>query len=193
MWQWTLRASKHVSRPMRVISGTMRNAEGAELLEFALALPMILVMVLGLMDFAHAYNLKQKLANAAREGARLGSASTADITNPSPPTVPAIRDDVVTYLQNAGVDTSFIGTNMSYNTTTYTATYYSTGNYGLEIERNVLVTGGGTTMQATRVTLRYPYNWTFGFNEIIKLLVPSASYAGTIQIETDALMQNQGG
>ena len=44
--------------------------EGSELLEFALVVPLLLVFVVGIVDFGSAYNLKQQLNNAAREGAR---------------------------------------------------------------------------------------------------------------------------
>lgn len=192
------------SRPRRrntVISKLLKgrrlseDREGAELLEFALALPLILVMVAGLLDFANAYNIKQKLANAAREGARLGAAEPyQDINNPTPASVTNIYQDVITYLQNAGVNTSFIGGTLNYSTTTETGTYYSTGTYGLKIERWVQITNAdsnGTTIPATRVTLTYPYDWSFGFNHIIDLLVPSANIAGTVTITTDAMMPNQ--
>ena len=73
--------------------------EAAELLEFALLLPILLVMVVGLMDFATAYNIKQKLANAAREGARMGSSQpVSDLDTSDPASIDAIKDDVVTYL-----------------------------------------------------------------------------------------------
>lgn len=180
----------------------MRETEAAELLEFALALPLILVMVVGLLDFSHAYNLKQKLANAVREGARIGgSESWVDTNTANPASVKSIKEDVITYLQDAGVDTSFIGTTLSYDPcpATCTGTYYTTRNgtnYGLKIERDVKVTYTDpnsaklVTVPSTRVTLYYPYDWTFGFDQVIKLLVPSATFTDPIRIETDAMMAN---
>jgi len=180
---------------MRRIAG---KAEAAELLEFALALPLILIMVIGLLDFANAYNLKQKLANAAREGARVGaSQGTTDITQSSPLSVQNVHDAVIAYLQNARVNTSFIGTTQgtcltSGNPNGVCWNYISSGNYGLTVERAVqILSADGQMLFATRVTLNYPYNWTFGFNHVITLLIPSASTAGTIDIETDAMMQDQ--
>lgn len=167
-----------------------RNSEAAELVEFALLLPMLLVMIIGILDFATAYNLKQKLANAAREGARLGSSqTTADWSQTNPPSVGVIKDDVTTYLQQAGVDTSFIGTTMNPGTN-FTWTYYSSGTYGLKIEHNVQILASGTSLQATRVTLNCPYDWTYGFNHIIKLLIPSSTGIANIGIQTDATMVN---
>jgi Flp pilus assembly protein TadG len=169
----------------------LREVSGAQLVEFALALPLLLALLAGLLDFATAYNLRQKLNNAAREGARIAtSQSMADLTQTTPPSVQVVRDAVVTYLNNAAVNTSFIGSTMT-PAGGFAWTYYSSGAYGLKIERAVAVpaTGGGTII-STRVTLNYPYNWSFGFNGIIGLLVPSASYPTTISIPTDATMQN---
>jgi len=183
------------------IVARIRETEAAELLEFALALPIILVMVVGLLDFAHAYSIKQKLANAVREGARIGgSEGTLDTSTANPGSVTAIKDDVTTYLLDAGINTSFIGTTLSWTPTPVsTGTYYTTSggvNYGLKIERNVPVpytnpnTSSLVTLPATRVTLYYPYDWTFGFDQVIKLLVPSSTFSDPIRIETDALMAN---
>lgn len=187
-----------VSAAVLKFTTRLKEAEAAELLEFALALPLILVMVAGLLDFSRAYNIKQKLSNAAREGARYEATETADMTDSSPGSLPTLRDDVVSYLENANLDTSFIGTTLSYNTTTYTGTYYTqrgTTNYGLEVERNVKVqdTTTLTTIQSTRVTLYYPYDWTFGFDYIIKLLLPSSTFTNPIRIETDATISNFSG
>ncbi|MEJ2006954.1 MAG: pilus assembly protein [Acidobacteriota bacterium] len=186
-----------------------RETEAAELVEFALALPLILVMVVGLLDFANAYNVKQKLANAARAGARLGAAegTTRDIElyPAMVPSVQAIYDDVTTYLQNAGLDISFINptyspcvvaptANYPGNTQGYCWQFYSSGNYGLRIERAVQlnnVDSNGNTIYATRVTLNYPYDYSFGFNHVINLVVPSATVSPTIEISADAMMGNQ--
>jgi len=162
--------------------------------EFALVLPVLLLLFTGLLDFATAYNLKQKLNNAAREGARLASSqSTADLTLAAPPSVQVVRDAVVTYLTNAGADTSFIGSTMT-AAGPFAWSYYSSGTYGLKIEREFPITGTvvGTT-PASRVTLNYPYNWSFGFNRIITFVVPSASYPTTVSISTDAVMENLSG
>jgi Flp pilus assembly protein TadG len=167
---------------------------GAVLVEFAALLPLLLVLVVGLFDFATAYNLRQKLANAAREGARLGtSQSMLDLTQSAPPSVQEIHDSVVTYLQGANVNTSFIGTTMT-PAGTFAWAYYSSGAYGLKIERAVQFPSGcgspsNPCSPGTRVTVTYPYNWTFGFNRIVSLLGVS-SPSGTITIPEAALMEN---
>lgn len=190
------RLRERLARVSGGIGARARQAEGAELLEFAMALPVILVMLVGLLDFAHAYNVKQKLATAAREGARTGASQPNYYDNASPPSLPVIKDVVTTYLSNAGFDTSFINPTLTYDSTTHTGTYYTTSSttgisYGLKIELFYHFTdSAGTSVESTRVTLRYPYNWGFGFNRIIKLLVPSAGFGNPITIETDATMSN---
>ncbi len=176
------------------LSTAFKNADGAELLEFALALPLILVMAVGLLDFARAYNIKQKLANAAREGVRYQATETADITASSPASLTTLRDDVVTYLTNSGVNTSFIGTSLSYSGTTCIGTWYTSNtgvSYGLQVERCVSIAdSSSTSIPSTRVTLYYPYDWTFGFNSIIKLLLPSSTFSNPLKIQADATMSN---
>ena len=180
----------------------LRGAEGAQLLEFAFVLPMLLALAVGTFDFGRAYNLKQKLTNAAREGARIAtSQSTADLSSTScsgtgasgPCTVEAVRNAVVNYLNSENVDTSFIGTSPTltgFRTWAYGST--TTGQPVLVIERSVVVpvTVGGTTTlsQSTRVTLNYPFSW--GFAQVIRLLVPSASYQRSFTVSTEVMMEN---
>jgi hypothetical protein len=41
----------------------------------------------------------------------------------------------------------------------------------------------------TRVTLTYPYTF-FAFSKVISLVAPGAIYPGTLQLTTQAVMQN---
>jgi Flp pilus assembly protein TadG len=49
----------------------------AQMVEFAVSLPLLIVFVVGIFDFSGAYTLKQQLASAAREGARVAAADPA--------------------------------------------------------------------------------------------------------------------
>jgi Flp pilus assembly protein TadG len=53
------------------IARARRGERGAELVEFALALPLLLVVFGGIVDFGLLLQRHQVLSNAAREGARL--------------------------------------------------------------------------------------------------------------------------
>jgi hypothetical protein len=48
----------------------MRQTRGQALVELALILPVILLLVIGMLEFARAWNLHQVITDAAREGAR---------------------------------------------------------------------------------------------------------------------------
>lgn len=47
-----------------------RGRRGQALVEFALVAPLLLLLILGLIDFARAWNVYQVITDAAREGAR---------------------------------------------------------------------------------------------------------------------------
>ncbi|TDW30408.1 TadE/TadG family type IV pilus assembly protein [Cryobacterium psychrophilum] len=47
-----------------------RGERGAAAVEFALILPVLLLLVLGVIEFSRVYNVQISLSNAAREGAR---------------------------------------------------------------------------------------------------------------------------
>jgi Flp pilus assembly protein TadG len=51
----------------------VRSERGAELVEFALVLPLLLVLIGGIIDFGFLFQRYEVVTNAAREGARLRS------------------------------------------------------------------------------------------------------------------------
>ncbi|MGH7572953.1 MAG: TadE/TadG family type IV pilus assembly protein [Gemmatimonadota bacterium] len=48
-----------------------REERGQSLVEFAIALPLLLAIVIGIFEFGMAWNQRQVITNAAREGARV--------------------------------------------------------------------------------------------------------------------------
>jgi len=74
-----------------------RSEQGAELIEFALVLPMLLLVVLGIVEFGLLFQRFEVLNNAAREGARMAvlpGYTTADVSS-----------RVVAYTNAAGINT----------------------------------------------------------------------------------------
>jgi len=62
---------------------------GSSLAEFAIALPLLVVLVVGIFDFAAAFNLKQELNNAVREGAQFAARQPSnDLLNSGTPSRP---------------------------------------------------------------------------------------------------------
>jgi len=58
----------------------IKNEKGVSAVEFALILPILIVLVFGIFQFGIAYNNYITITHAAREGARLAA---VDLTNPS--------------------------------------------------------------------------------------------------------------
>lgn len=54
----------------RPIAKTRKNERGQALVEFAILLPVLLFLVVGIIEFSRAWNAHQVLTDAAREGAR---------------------------------------------------------------------------------------------------------------------------
>jgi Flp pilus assembly protein TadG len=180
----------------------LRATEAAALIEFAVALPLLVVLVVGIFDFGAAFNLKQELNNAVREGARFGAAQpTNDITptNASPPSVDAIRYIVDSYLQYAQINDCGLsavkepaqGGGMVW---IYNASTGCSGNaLTLIISRAVAVPETAVNqptanMLCTKVQISYPYQWRF--SNVIQLVVPGATYASFIYILSDATAAN---
>ena len=63
--------------------GLGQRNEGQSLVEFAFIIPILLVIMMGILDFARAYNVNQVVTNASREGARvaiLSGSAAGDVT-----------------------------------------------------------------------------------------------------------------
>src|SRR5437879_13122769 len=78
---------------LRVLLRRMGNQRGAQIMEFALVLPLLMVFVVAIYDFGQAFNVKEKLNFAVKDGAKSGRPKpTTDLPKPIPVPVQAIRD-----------------------------------------------------------------------------------------------------
>ena len=192
------RTTRHLVRRWRALSG---DATGSQIVEFAVALPLLMVLVVGIFDFGNAFNLKQKLTNAAREAARLGaSQATNDLSQTTPTSVLAIRDLVVNYLDSSKINDCGMGTTAPNPPTTawqwtFSATCPNGNNFVLTVNRgsvfNSTVTSGGNTIKviSTNVSISYPYVWQF--NRVIGILISGANYPANTQIQVSSTVANQ--
>ena len=179
--------------------------KGAEILEFAISLPLLLVVAVGVFDFATAFTVKQKLGNVTLQGARVASNQpTADLSQAAgcgaPASICSVRDVVESNLVASRLNDCGLGTvNGSGSgplSWTFTANTGCGGTLTLQIERGYVYTAtlpappfqANYTIEATRVTLNYPYRWQF--NRVVPLIAPAANYPATTQINSVAIMQN---
>lgn len=186
----------------------LRETRGAQLLEFALVLPMLVVMAVGIIDFGGAYNVKHILTNSAREAARITASTTLSdsasncVSATTPCSIQAAADAVEQYLTNTGMSAaSCISPSAPSGSGTLKWTYScdsgnktscggSNAKVCLQIDRGFVTTGGpsGTVIPSTQVTLQYPYTWTYG--KVIGLLVKGATASLPSTISTSVVMQN---
>src|SRR5690349_21321203 len=81
------------------------DTRASQILEFAVSVPLLTVLMVGIIDFSSAFNLKHKLDIAAQEGARVGASQPlSDVTNAAPQSTAAIRDAVAGYLTSVNVN-----------------------------------------------------------------------------------------
>lgn len=75
---------------------------GQVLVEFVLVLPILLVLVIGIIEFASAWRVSQTITNVAREGARYAVVANG----PTAGEEGQVEDSVRSLLNNAGLDGS---------------------------------------------------------------------------------------
>lgn len=185
----------------------------AQLVEFAVSLPLLMVFVVGIFDFSGAFTLKQKLANAVRDGARAAAAApSSDLSSAAPASVSDAFRVVDNYLTAAGInDCGLNGASIS-PPSGLTWTFTATGNgcpagatLTLIVNRGYLFqqTGGSTTgncvstagtgvpaaVVGTCVMIQYPYQWRF--NRVIGVLIGGANYASVTSISTNTVALNE--
>jgi Flp pilus assembly protein TadG len=193
----------------RLWAGLWDNDCASQMVEFAVSLPLLIVMVVGIFDFSGAYTLKQKLANAAREGARAAAADPAtDLGNGGTPASVSDAFQVVdNYLKAEQINDCGINPGSGSQaalTWTFTATA-APCNITLTINRGYITGVGvtattpdcstspaaaaGTRIVATCVYLSYAYKWHF--NSVITVLLPTAGYPGTTPLAVNAVALNE--
>jgi hypothetical protein len=135
------------------------------------------LFVVGIFDFSSAITLKQKLTNAAREGARVAAADPAnDLGNTAPPPVSVVDAFWVVdnYLLSEKINDCGLSTQRPIWSSglTWTSTAACPGGGGpsnslvLTINRGYVTSqtsGANTTYVVnTQVKISYPYTWKFG-------------------------------
>jgi Flp pilus assembly protein TadG len=113
------------------VGARRRREKGAELVEFALVLPLLLLVMVGIFDFGFMFRNYGVIANAAREGARIGvlaGYSSADV-----------QDRSASYMTAAGLTAGLGATTVA-------------------IEP--LAVGAGATVSVVRVTVTYPHTFS---------------------------------
>jgi Flp pilus assembly protein TadG len=147
----------------------LRKTSGAAAVEFALIASVLLLIVAGVLDFGHAWYMRQVITNASREGARYGITYQSHIQGSSSVrTAPsALNPSIHDYVLN------------NYLTTT-----------GLPTDANPTITpsgggyGTGTKGSALQVTVTARKTWF-----IVSTLVPGITNPTTLSATTVMLCE----
>ena len=117
----------------RIARRMRRSESGAELIEFAVALPILILVIAGIIDFAVLFMRYEVVTNAAREGARVGLLPDYDATD--------IQNRVNTYLTASGLTDAAPAPTVTYE--------------------QVEITPGGASIDVVRVVVQYPHQFLF--------------------------------
>ena len=187
-----------------------REERAAQIVEFAVSLPLLVVFVVGIFDFSNAFTLKQKLTNIARDAARAAAADPAnDLGSSSPLSVTDAFEVVDSYLLANGINdcgmTLASGTKSGLTWTfNVTATTSSPCGIKLIVNRGYYfpITGASlpsasctsqspgtkTAVIGTCVSVQYTYPWRFG--RVASLLGPSAALPSMVSAASVAMNEN---
>jgi Flp pilus assembly protein TadG len=165
-----------LARTWKTSCGIFRGDQASQIAEFAVSLPLLVVFVVGIFDFSGAFSLKQKLANAAREGARAAAADPANDLSGASSGVPVSVSDAYQVVDNYLLAENINDCGLKSATPTQggglTWTSTSTGScpgtgITFSINRGCVtqhtLAGTSTSVVGTCVTITYPYAWRFNF------------------------------
>jgi Flp pilus assembly protein TadG len=177
--------------------GLLKDEQGAALLEFAISLPLLVVFVVGIYDFSGAFNQKQKIEQAAQEGAIAAAAQpTSDIatTNTNPGSLQPVVTAVFNSLVGSGVlpNGTCSPPGAVSGPTGLQWTYTISGcpdNLVIVINRGWVSATGPPVSVGSVVQVTYPYHWRF--NSVIQLLFPGAGYLATTYLSESSTVHNQ--
>lgn len=161
------------------------GCEAAQLVEFAVSLPLLVVFVVGIFDFSSAFTLKQKLTNTARDAARAAASETiTDLSSNPPLSVSDAFWVVESYFSSSKLDDcGIVGTSPAATGTTWTYSakggkcvgnglvitinrgyYFPASNASAppDVTCTPQSVSGTTAIVATCVSIQYGYGWRFG-------------------------------
>ena len=138
------------------------NEQGAEVVEAALVLPLLLTLLIGVFWAARAYNIYETITRAAREGARVAVVPTCATCGNSFPAASAVQTAVNNVLTSAGMNTSGGGITIN-----------------IQQHQQLNLDPNNPTAAWTIVSITYPFQFTLPFTSL---------NASTINISTQVQM-----
>ena len=177
-----------MTRRLRIIARDGTASErGAQIVEFAVALPLLVVFVVGIFDFSNAFTLKQRLTNVARDAARAAASDpSSDLQGSASGTNPVSVTDAYYIVDNYLVANNLSACGITPTSTvagltwTFTASgsgcvapgltiivnrgyyYPAVGAAAPSLTCAAQAPGGQIAIVSTCVSIQYAYPWRFG-------------------------------
>jgi hypothetical protein len=154
---------KHADDLARPSAVTVAKAErGAALLETALALPMVLLVAVGIFEFGRAYQTWQVVTNAAREAARVAVLPNGNLSTATERAKDYLESGQLPRWDSASVSLTPV----------------------------TLDLGGGVSVAASSVTVTYPFEFIV-LQPVARLVVGGSTLGGAFAMNTTAVMRNE--
>lgn len=147
------------------MTGRLKSERGAELIEFALIFPLLLLVMLGIVDFGFMFQRYEVLTNATREGARMAVLPGYSVAD--------VKSRVCDYLTTGGVPTTGCP---------------DPTNPLITVTDDTITVPDGTALDVKRVQLSYTHNYMF-IQPIISLM--GGSWNNVKPITTVAIMRTE--
>ena len=147
---------------MNTLLRLRRCDSGAEFIEMALAFPLLLLVVIGITEFGMMFQRYEVLTNAAREAARV-----AVLPNSTSAAAITRARAYMTSGQLPNADT-----------------------VPVTVTAETLDLGGGTSANASRVTVNYPFQFVV-LQPVVQLLVKGSTVGAPLTMTASAVMRNE--
>jgi len=139
-----------------------RRERGAVAVEFALVLPLLLLLVLGGIDWGYYFFASEVITNVAREGASVA-------------VLPGYTDAMVTSRVQQYIQAGVLDANVTPTIT---------------IQRSVAVSYGSGTATGSKVIVSYPFHF-IALNGIARLIVSNTTVGSDFTMAASATMRNE--
>ena len=140
----------------------IRKERGAALLETALALPMVLLVAVGIFEFGRAYQTWQVVTNATREAARIAVLPNGNLASST--------ERARQYMQSGQLPEADAAT--------------------VTLTPVTLDLGGGVSVAASNVTVSYPFEFIV-LQPVARLVVGGSTVGAPFAMTTTAVMRNE--
>jgi len=157
---------------LKTLAHKLRSAEGAEIAEAALVLPVVFLFLIGIIWFGRAFNIYSTIQQAAQQGA-ITAARPYPATTGGAPSIPTVTGVVENLMKASNIDPSQIASNPPSSPVLCAAPYpagsCTTAGDKVTVCRNVQLDLPASTTPpvcGTIVAFKYPFQFSLPFTSL---------------------------